>query len=106
MIASLAIPCAAEEITENDWTGYNVSTANPFELYVKNNSSSPLLYIVRGSSIGDRAMTVSLYSNSTADNNGHTLYFPMSTNLDFFCISFDAPSNFSGSVGCGCSFGG
>lgn len=155
MIANLAIPCAAEEIAEDDWTGHNVSTVNPFELYyqaiargtsyptvshncnsegplsfsgsasysmlwlnkvlcgcggyyiyVKNNSSSPLHYIVRGSSIGDRAMTVSPYSNSTADNNDHTLYFPMSSNQDLFCISFDAPSNFSGSVWCGCSFGG
>lgn len=155
MIASLAIPCAAEEITENDWTGYNVSTTNPFELYyqsiargtsyptvshncnsegplsfsgsasysmlwlnkvvygcggyyieVKNNSGSPLHYTVRGSSIGDREKTVSPYSTSTLDNNGVPLYFPMSSNQDLFCISFDAPSDFSGSVWCGCSFGG
>ena len=32
MVMSLTIPCTADEITGRDWSGYNVSTVNPFEL--------------------------------------------------------------------------
>lgn len=155
MVMSLTIPCTADEITGRDWSGYNVSTVNPFELvnqsttrgtsyptvshncdlegplsfsgsasysmlwlnkvvygcigyyvYVKNNSSSTLHYTVRGGKFGDKEMTVSPYSDSTTDNNGYTLYFPMNSTQDLFCISFNAPSNFKGSVSCGCMFGG
>lgn len=154
LVVSLGIPCAADEMNGLDWSGNNVSTVNPFELYyssiargtsyptvshnchgaplefsgnasysmlwlnkvvygcsgyyvyVKNNAGTPLNYIVRGGTYGDRAMTVSPYSDSYTDNGGNPVYIPMSSHDALFCISFDAPSNFRGSVRCGCSFGG
>lgn len=88
------------------WLNKVVYGCTGYYVYVKNNAGSPLHYTVRGSSIGDKEKTVSPYSNSTADNGGYTLYFPMSSSNDLFCISFNAPSNFEGRVYCACMFGG
>lgn len=88
------------------WLNKVVYGCTGYYVYVKNNSGSTLHYTVRGGMYGDREMTVSPYSNSTTDNNGYTLYFPMKSSQDLFCISFNAPSNFEGKVWCACMFGG
>lgn len=88
------------------WLNKVVYGCMGYYVYVKNNSASTLHYTVRGGRYGDREMEVNPYSNSTADNGGHMLYFPMASYNDLFCISFNAPSNFEGYVSCGCNFGG
>lgn len=148
MVMSLALPCAAEEMTADDWSGYNVSPVAPAEqvvpfgteapagpgynlhanaiysfggnaswsqlwlnknlfgclkyhVYVNNNSNSTLRFTVRGCSGGDRDFYLPAYTDTATYFSFEDMSFNVDTRDTLFCISFEAPSNFTGTVGCG-----
>ena len=69
-----------------------------YGVYVDNKSDKPLTFIVRGVSGGDRQYTLPAYTDTAEAVGG--LFFNMATRTTLFCISFNAPSNFAGYVGC------
>lgn len=151
MLLSLALPCAAAEIAEPDWSGYNVSPVNPmnapvpygteypsavhepdndgkyyfsgrasysmlwlnraiygcsgYYVHIENHADTTLKCILRGTTLGDLPMTVPPHTDTTTQNGGRKIFVP-AYNEKPFCITFDAPSNFSGYVDCACYHGG
>lgn len=80
------------------WLNKLVWGCTYYKVYINNKSSSTLSFVARGCT-NESTYTVPA-------NTAKTFYFPMASTSDYFCMSFNAPSNFSGYVSCGCIIGG
>ena len=80
------------------WLNQYINGCLRYSVYVNNLSSQTLTFTVLGVSGGDRTLTLPGNTNSNAYYGGLNFYVDSRNTL--FCISFDAPSNFSGYVSC------
>lgn len=82
------------------WLSKLVWGCTCYKVTITNKSSSTLYFHARG------CTNDGIYEVPANSEKPSVFYFPMASASDYFCITFNAPSNFSGYVSCGCIIGG